>query len=199
MPIQPGDDRPDDGDVARQDDGSDNEEDHEGNEGSQAGRTKRRWHIEQEKEGDRATGDDQGDGQRVEDILERDGRECGHQWRAMADEHGLRRLAEEQAERRDVAEGVAGDERRQRVAQPQPAILGAQRPREGADDEARTRQGEDDREARPDTADAVDDWRQPGLTNGPREEEQTGGAGRQMERREAEALFDRSGHEQQAL
>ena len=56
-------------------------------------------HVEAEEQRPRAAADDQRDGKRVEQVLDRQPRDRGHQRYAVADEHRLRRLADEEAER----------------------------------------------------------------------------------------------------
>ena len=74
--------------------------------------------LEQEQQRHHSRADDDRHAERVDEVLDGDAGERRHQGHARADERRLDRLADEEPQRRQVAERVAGDEGRERVADP---------------------------------------------------------------------------------
>ena len=107
----------------------------------------------------------------------------------MPDVDRLGRLAGEQAERRQVAERVAGEEGGEGVADPQPGVgRGAQRPGPGPDEQAEPGQQDDDQEAPADALHAGDDLVQPGLPQSQGEQRRAEQRSRDAPRRDPPAL-----------
>ena len=146
-------------------------------------------HPEAREQRERAADDHHGDGHRVDQVLDRQARHGRGERDTMPDVDGLGRLAGEQAERRQVAEGVAGEEGGEGVADPQPGVgRGAERPGPGPDEQAEARQQDDDQEAPADALHAGDDLVQPGLPQSQREQCRAEQRRRDAPRRDPPAL-----------